>query len=575
MILENNNTKPDLKISHVVIMTIGCFIFILLRLIYLQVLEADLFCQLSTNNFTRLNTMQSPRGNITDIHGNLLATNRPVKNIIWHGSGLRNLSNEQLQIITKVSEIIGIECSSDLIKKIQCAERQERDLLLFEDIDFKTLSKIEELFSTNKNIAITSDFKRFYPHDKLACHIIGYLGTMNISKIGKMGLERLFEDALKGKQGLKKSTVNSLGKKINDTEIEKTINGETIVTTIDLELQQFGENSFPEQYSGSMTVMDPKTGAIKVLLSRPNFDPTIFLEPIPESEWNNLLENKPFINRALNACYPPASIFKLVTVATGLELGFITCESRFRCNGHIIFGDRRYHCHNHNGHGPLTIRQAMAQSCNILFYKLAQLISIDVLASYAKKFGLGHKTGIIFPENDGLVPNTEWKYATKGERWWTGETLSTSIGQSYLLATPIQITRMISGLFEGFLVQPRILEIEPVIKTALNIKPETINFLKDSMRHVVKEGTGIRVSNIADLTIYAKTGTAQTCSLQKENQTKTDLEHAWFVGSFSYKNEEPLTIVILVENAGSTRVAISTAKKFFNQYRQLMAKKTN
>lgn len=570
--LENNTVHARLKIMPLVFIILGGFLIILSRLIYLQVMQADLFCQLSTNNFTRIKKLASPRGNITDIHGNLLATNRPVKNLVWRGSGLRNLTSDQIQTITKITKFLNYELSDQFIKKIQMAERQEKELLLFEDIDFSAFSKIEEQFATNKNIGIISDFKRFYPQGNLACHMIGYLGTMNISKIGKMGIERLFEETLKGREGLKKSTVNSLGKKINDTEVEKTVSGDTIVTTLDLTLQKIGEASFTEQYSGSLIIMDPKTGAIKTLLSRPNFDPTLFLEPIPDDQWNNLLQTKPFINRALNACYPPASIFKLVTVATGLELGLINSESCINCYGHIVFGERRYHCNNRSGHGRLTVKKALAQSCNILFYKLGQLISIDVLAGYAKKFGLGSLTGIIFPEHEGLVPNTEWKYRTKGERWWMGETLSASIGQSYLLATPVQIARMISGLFEGYLVQPRILENEPIVRIYLNIKPETTDFLKDSMRQVVSAGTGIRVSKIQDLTIYAKTGTAQTCSLQKTDLTTSDLEHAWFVANFNYKNEEPLTIVILVENAGSAKVAVNIAKKFFNQYRQLMAK---
>lgn len=571
--LENKPLINRFKFMQLILTIMGGFCIILGRLIYLQIVQADLFCQLSTNNFTRIKKLASPRGNITDIHGNLLATNRPVKNLVWRGSGLRNLSSQQVEVINKIAKILNCEISEQFMKKIQIAERQEKELPLFEDINFSALSKIEEQFATNQNIGIINDFKRFYPQGNFACHIIGYLGTMNISKIGKMGIERLFEENLKGRNGVKKSTVNSLGKKLNDIEIEKTIGGDTIVTTLDLTLQKIGEDSFTEQYSGSLTIMDPKTGAIKTLLSRPNFDPTIFLEPIPDDQWNNLLQAKPFINRALNACYPPASIFKLVTVATGLELGFINCESCINCHGHIIFGDRRYHCNNRNGHGKLTVKKALAQSCNILFYKLGQMISIDILANYAKKFGLGSPTGIILPEHEGLVPNTEWKYRTKGERWWMGETLSASIGQSYLLATPIQIARMISGLFEGYLVQPRILENEPISKIYLNIKPETTEFLKDSMRQVVSAGTGIRVSKIQDLAIYAKTGTAQTCSLQKADLTNSDLEHAWFVANFSYKDEDPLTIVILVENAGSAKIAVNIAKKFFNQYRQMMINK--
>jgi penicillin-binding protein 2 len=564
-----------IKLKQLVLITIGCFIIILGRLLYLQVYKASNFYKLSTNNFTRTRTVQSPRGNICDIKGNLLATNRPVKNIIWQGSGNRNISKQQLRNLEKIAQITNQEIPSSLLKKIQIAEKHRKNIILFKDINFAALSKIEEQFPSNYNIEITNDFKRFYPHKKLGCHIVGYLGTMNINKIGKMGIERIFEEQLKGKEGANKSTINSLGKRITDTEIESAIAGHTITTTLDLDIQKIGEKSFNKQYSGSLIIMDPEDGSIKALLSKPDFNPTIFLEPISDKTWNGLLETKPFINRSLNACYPPASIFKLVTVAAGLELGLITTESTFKCRGHVVFGHRRYHCNRRRGHGVLTIKQALAHSCNVLFYKLGQSMSIDLLADYAKKFGLGRRTGIIFPEQEGLVPNTAWKINTKGERWWVGETLSASIGQSYLLTTPIQIAKMVSGIFKGYLVQPRILNIEPITKEVLDVKQETLDFLQESMKKAVTSGTGKRVSKIQDLTVYAKTGTAQTCSLQKRYLGGTHLEHAWFVGSFHYKDQDPLTIVILVEHAGATRIAINIAKKFLVQYRQLIEKQNS
>lgn len=569
-----SSKKPLAKINRIAVIILGCFGLILIRLIDLQIYKSERLSELSTNNFTRIRHLQSQRGNICDNQYNLLATNRPVKNLVWNGTGKRNLTPEQIQTIQKIANLTNIDLTEDLLKKIQFAERCEQEIMLREDISFTVLSKIEEQFSNNQNILITNDLKRFYPHNELASHVIGYLGTMNINKEGKMGLERIFEESLKGVPGAKKLTINSLGKRITDTEIAQAITGETIVTTLDLTLQKMAEESFEKQYTGSMIIMDPRTGGILTLLSRPNFDPTVFVEPLSDETWSQLNQNKPFINRALGASYPPASIFKLVVVASGLELGLINPDSYFKCSGHVIFGDRRYHCRNRTGHGVLTIKEALAQSCNILFYKLGKTVSIDVLADYAKKFGLGSKTGIILPEQEGLIPTSSWKMKTKGERWWVGETLSASIGQSYLLTTPIQIARMISALFEGHLVTPRILENEPIIKQKLDVKPSTLQLLQESMKLVVTTGTGRRVNKIEDLTIYAKTGTAQTCSLDKTVSATTDLEHVWFVGNFSYKKEAPLTIVILVENVGATRVAINIAKKFFNQYRLLMANKS-
>ena len=570
-----NSKKPLAKINQIALLITTCFAIIVGRLINLQIYQGAQLNALSMNNFTRVMHSQSPRGNICDINFNLLATNRPVKNLVWLGTGKRLLTETQKQKLEKVCLITGLHLSAELLKKIQAAERLEQELVICGDISFAALSKIEEQFTDDQNIAILSSVKRFYPYEKLASHIIGYLGTMNVNKEGKMGLERIFEESLRGTPGTKKLTINSLGKQINDTEITQTVTGATIRTTLDLELQKICEECFDEQYTGSFIIMDPKTGAILSLLSRPNFNPAIFLDPLSDEMWNQLREKKPFINRALGACYPPASIFKLITVASGIELGLINPESHFRCNGHVVFSDRKYHCHNQNGHGTLTIREALAQSCNILFYKLGKIVSIDVLADYAQKFGLGAKTGIILPELEGLIPTTAWKIRTKGERWWIGETLSASIGQSYLLATPIQIARMISALFDGYLSKPRILADEPIIKQKLEIRPSTLEFLRESMKLAVTSGTGRRVDKIANLTIYAKTGTAQTCALDKESSQSSNLSHAWFVGNFGYKNEAPLTIVLMVENAGSTKIAITIARKFFNQYRTLMARRTN
>jgi penicillin-binding protein 2 len=572
-----NQKHYFLKYQRLIIVILACFLAILGRLCYLQLYQAKHLYRLSQNNFTRIQKLQPPRGNICDVHGNLLATNRPVKNIVWVGSGERKLTPQQIEILTQILHINGFEVTDELLKKVQMIERGRHEFILFEDIPFNILSKIEEQFSGHPNIAIQNSFKRFYPYQKQACHLIGYLGTLDLGKTGKMGLEKILEDELKGKSGANQTTINSVGRKIDATEIEQAVMSRDITTTIDMRLQTICEEKFDEEnlgLRGSIIIMDPETGAIQTLLSRPDFNPTTFLEPLTDQDWADLQTMKPFVNRALSACYPPASLFKLITVATGLELGLVTPDSTINCQGHITFVDRKYHCNNRDGHGPLNIRHAIAKSCNILFYRLGQAVSIDVLAEYARKFGLGSKTGIVFQEASGLIPDSAWKIKTKGERWWMGETLSASIGQSYLLVTPIQVARYISSIFTGYLVQPRVLADEPVIKTKLQIRPETLEFLQDSMRKVITSGTGVRINTINDLIVYAKSGTAQACALHADpdHHSSAVLEHAWFASHFSYKNQKPLTMIIMVENVGSARVAINIARKILNQYRLLMAK---
>lgn len=203
-----------------------------------------------------------------------------------------------------------------------------------------------------------------------------------------------------------------------------------------------------------------------------------------------------------------------------------------------------------------------------MFYQVGKHLDIDTLADYAHRFGLGEKTNIMFNEQRGLIPNRAWKMHTKGERWWLGETLSVMIGQSYLQATPIQIARMIASIFTGKLVTPHILMHNEVTTQPLAIKDSTRAFLKKSMKKVVTKGTGKRLKALDDITIYAKTSTAQTSALEKRKLGEQYLEHGWFAGYFQYKDQVPLVAVTLVEHAGSARVATNIIKDFLSTYKK-------
>jgi len=564
------------KIKFILQSTCFALGIITARLMYLQINLTDYFSRKSKQNFERVHKIQPMRGNIIDCNGILLATNRPVTDLYWQGSGNSNLSPEQEKTLKLISTILNKPWATDseLRSTLHHAERYHQTIPLAKDLLFDQVSKCSELFPINKNIVLSSSFQRFYPYKSYASHILGYLGDINVCMHGKMGLEMLFEEQLKGEYGISLRTINSFGKKLLEKELKQTAAGSTVQTTIDINLQQIIEDVFPQEYNGTIIVMDPEDGAIRAILSHPAFDPSLFLGSISIEEWNELQEKQPFLNRAFNAAYPPGSIFKLVTVSAALEHGIITPESTLTCKGYIYFRKRRYLCNRRYGHGAITTAQAVAKSCNILFYEIGKRIDIDIIAAYAQLFGLGKKTGIIFREKEGLIPTSTWKLKTKGERWWTGETLSVSIGQSFLLVTPIQIARMVSSIFTQQLMTPRILITEPIQKRPLKLKPETLKFLRHSMRAVVTEGTGHRVSKVKDIKIYAKTSTAQVTGLQKHHVDQSHLEHGWFVAYFRYKDYKPLTIVILIEHAGSSRLPTMTAKNFLIHYRELMDAKT-
>ncbi len=551
----------------VIAITIICF-----RLLYLQIHLASYFFSKSQKNFLRTDNIASPRGNIIDCTGELLATNRPLINIYWHGTGKGSLSNYQLQLIDNIKNLLGIRFDNQLMMNIKHAEKRRGEILLASDISFELLSKISEQCAQHPNIYAEKKFERYYPHGPLASHILGYLSTIDFESMGKMGIESIFDSSLKGSRGTLITTINSLGIRLEQKELSPALSGQTIETTLDTQLQKIAESVFLPDQVGTLILMDPACGDIKALVSKPSFDPALFLKPLNGTQWRELQDKQPFLNRAFNACYPPASIFKLISLAAALEEGIVTNETEVVCKGYVSFGSRKYGCRlRHGGHGRLDIQESIAKSCNTLFYIIGKHIDIDVLTDYAKRFGLGEKTGLIFQEKRGLMPTRSWRRKVYGEPWWPGDTLQATIGQTYLLVTPIQIAGMISSIFTGYVASPRITMQETIKRRPLQISTATRNILQEAMHAVVMEGTSRDLRPFAQkgFKLYAKTGTGQTSHLSKRNLGGKHLEHAWAAVHFKYKNEQPLTIIVLIEHAGSSYYARGCTRRFLSGYRKL------
>lgn len=572
--MHSFSPAQNLKIRY---LKIGCIIMgclIVTRLLYLQASIAYHLHTRGQKNFLRIIPVKPTRGNILDCKGRLLVTNRAVSNLCWVGSGKKSVTSADLKKLDKLADIvpISLSVSDELVATIKQAERKNGSVTLATDLTFEQLSQIEELFPDDAHIHILTSFKRLYPHETFACHTLGYLGHFDMSPepIGRMGLEKICERKLRGQQGSTAKKINSFGKNLAEIELKRALSGHAIYTTLDIDIQKIAEAVFPENESGTIIVMDTKDGALQSVVSRPSFNPSLFLDHIDHEKWHKMQENRPFLNRAFNACYPPGSLFKLVTVSAALEHNIIKQDALWYCNGYFTYHGRRYGCHLHTGHGELSTCQALAHSCNILFYTIGKQIDIDLLAHYAHIFGLGTKTNVPFAEKEGLIPSRAWKRQAKGERWWQGETLSASIGQSFLLVTPIQVARMIASIFTGYLVQPRLLIKDPIISTPLRVRPETIDFLQRSMKSVVTGGTGQRINTVKNITIHGKTSTAQTSLLQKRDKGKEYMEHAWFVAHVQYKTERPFVIVVFIENCGSSTVATQTVKDFLQQYKILI-----
>lgn len=550
-----------------VLMTLA-FAVIIARLFYLQIYQNTKLLQLSQHNCLRIEKVMPPRGEIVDCHGFLIATNRPLVHLAWHGTGNTRFDEEQHTTLATLETLFGYPIVTE--EALLPFERYGRDVYLANELSFEQLSAILEKFPQNKNLYIKTDFKRFYPQATVACHVLGYLSGINYEPTGQMGLEKSYNETLRGTPGLQLNTVNSIGRQVTSQEAQKALNGDTIVTTLDSNVQQIAERFFPATCDGSCIVMDAQTGALRVMISHPLFDPNRFVNPLTPQEWQELQEEKPFLNRALSAAYPPASLFKLVTLISALETNVVAQNSTWSCHGSIELGNHTYHCMHREGHGFLTLQDAVAKSCNVVFYEMGKRLKIDTISHYAHMLGLGEKTDISLPEVSGLIPTTAWKKATFKQPWYPGETLNVAIGQGYTLVTPLQICRMINAICDGNLVTPRILEAEPIVRTPLSINPNTLAFVRNSMRRVIEHGTGQSLSYLKDVTIYGKTGTAQVRKLPKNGslrmRDKADREHGWFAAYVRYKNYPPFVIVILAEHVESSVIAAHIARDFLKEY---------
>ncbi len=539
-------------------------------LYHLQIINMNLFFDRSQKNFLRSRAVASPRGDIIDSRGIILASNIPMYSLSWQGTGNRSLTKSQEELLTLLTTRFSL--SAKQISLIKQHERRSTRINLFSDVSFEQITSLIEQISQEKNIILEKSYKRCYPHNKLASHVIGYIG-LDTNTPGKMGLELLYNKELKGRSGKIVTIINAVGRNLQAYSVKGTLPGETVQTTLDSDAQKLAEEVFPHNYEGSCILMD-ESGALEVVLSRPSFDPTIFLKPLETTQWKQLQEKHCFMNRAFCGCYPPASLFKLVTLAAALETGIIEQKIGWHCIGHTSFKGRRYHCGNKSGHGVLTTEQALAHSCNIPFFEIGKKIKIDTLAEYAREFGLGTKMGTLFPESAGLIPTTAWKRRVKKEPWFPGETLSAAIGQASMLVTPLQIACMISALCTGYRCKPRILADEPIITQKLSIKEETLSFLQKCLESVVKQGTGTHLKHLKHFTMRGKSGTAQVRALEKKALRKEHLCHGYFVVHFQYKDEKPRTLVLLIEHAGSSSVAIKVALTFLKKYAALCDART-
>ncbi|MBI5417393.1 penicillin-binding protein 2 [Candidatus Poribacteria bacterium] len=558
------------------------FIMILARIWYLQIIKFNHFQKLSLENRTRLVAESAPRGLFFDHNGNLLVNNRPACSIAVIPEDIKNNKKIVSQLCTLLDMTPG-----EIRNKIKKNKKELKfyPVRLKYDVSQEIITRIEENKEEYPGVMIIVESRRDYTSGELGAHFFGYLGKINDDElknkeykdyrnddyIGKTGLERTYEKYLRGISGVRRIEVNALGQQLSSNIILDPIPGYNVILTIDKDLQELAEKLM-ENKKGSIVAIDPANGEILAMVSKPCFDPNMFSGQISSSDWDKLNNDPehPLLNRAVMGCYPPGSTFKIVMALAALEEGVITQEYSENCSGVFTYGNMTYKCWKNGGHGSVNITEALVHSCNIFFYKLGFKVGINNIEKYAHKLGLGEITGIdLTQEKQGLVPNPAWKKKALKEPWFTGDNISVSVGQGYVLVTPLQMVNLIAGITNGEnIYKPHfikkvvsannklIYEFPKVRIKTLDISAKTLEIVKDALWKVVNRwGTGRR-ARIPGVNIIGKTGTAQiVAKADIYDNLKTDdipehiRPHAWFV-SCGPSSEPKIAIAILIENGG-------------------------
>ncbi len=591
---ENSGSNRNLLLLS--IFAAAMFFLLLMRLLFLQIIEAESYQDMSESNRLRLVPVAASRGTMFDRNGKVLVSNRPSFSVTVIPQEVKDKDI----LIERLSRCLGID-RAELLEKWEKGKGRAKyfPIILASGITRDQLEIVEENRLNLPGVDIQMHPVRDYPNGILASHLLGYLGEMSEKEmdseqfseynpgdyIGKSGIERNWEKELHGADGGRQLEVDAMGRVLKTVNEELPTMGNGLVLTIDLEMQKKAEEAFGEQ-AGAAVAMDVNTGEILTFVSKPDFDPAQFAEGLSSKQWKEYLADTrhPLENKALKGQYPPGSTFKIITALAGLEEGLIDDNSTVSCSGSFSMGNRTFKCWNKRGHGSVNLRKALRESCDVYFYKLGDRLGVDKIARYARKFGLGAPMGIgLDSEKAGLIPSSEWKQKRFGTKWMRGETISVAIGQGYVLMTPIQLASMISTVAnEGTIYRPFLVkrivdpegrlirEFRPEIASRSNgIKPNSYRLVKQGLFSVVNDpgGTGA-MARLYEVKVAGKTGTSQVVKL-RGNSGYTAYQyrdHALFVAFAPYEKPEVAVAVIVEHGLHGGSAAAPIAGKILRQY---------
>jgi len=537
------------------------FLFILTAgLFYIQVVQHDSYRNLSERNRVRVITLAAPRGKIFDRSGTLLVNSR----IAFDVEVIYQEIGDKKKIASRLADILDID-EKILLKRIHKARDMPfAPVQIAEDIEKEKAILIEETRLGLPGVIVTTRPLRNYIYKNSFSHIIGYIGRISGSEldryetygykrrdfVGKDGIERSYNDYLRGVDGGLQVEVDSMGRQCRILAVKEPHPGRDLYLSIDSALQEFC-NSILAGRNGAILAMHPATGEILALVSHADFDPNLFVNTAAAGKVRGLLADAgaPMLNRAINGLYPPGSVFKIVIATGAMDSGTFNEKKTLFCNGALQLGDRAFHCWNEDGHGVQILTEAIRNSCNVFFYQLGLRMGPERIARYAFRFGFGRPTGIDLPgESSGFVPTPSWKRRKLKEPWFKGETANYSIGQGYLLVTPVQILRLVSAVCNGGkLVQPFVVRrIEDLVvrrpeSQHIGFKDEALEVIKNGLKDAINApgGTGLYARS-ENIVIAGKTGTAQNPGIAS---------HAWFAG-FAPFDDPKICVVVLIEHGG-------------------------
>ena len=599
---SSDNVKKLNSINRRMFMT-GSLKFLIMiglvsRLFFLQIKENKKYLTLSDKNRIREWKLAPVRGEFHDYFGNVIAGNFEAYQL--------HMIPEQIEdfryVIYRLKDLL--ELSDNQFKKVLKKKNEIKPwetLIVSDNLSWEKFSKINNHLYDLNGVKPVISISRNYPYKENFTHVIGYVSQANVNdieeneiikknfvpglKVGKIGLEKSLEKKLIGKNDIERYEVNAYGRRISQLEYQKGEKGITQKLTIDTKVQELA-NELLKNKAGSICVMDIYTGSIIAMHSSPSFDPNLFVFGISKDDWQ-LIRNdplKPLVNKTLQGNYSPGSTIKPLVALSALENGIINTNFTVKCTGKTEMYGQTYHCWKKKGHGFVSLRDAMKQSCDTYFYEIARKLGVDKLSETAKKFGLGNNVfGDLFSiEKNGLVPSTQWKKNALGKGWLLGETMITGIGQGYIQTTPIQLCLMTAQIANGgHKIYPKIVineEKEDVPNDKfipLYKDPKNIKIIQDAMFGSTNEvmGTSYR-SRIKDpkYQFAGKTGTSQVKKIterDRELDLKTfeipyeERDHALYVAFGPYKNPR-YAVSILVEHGGNgSTTAAPMAKKLF------------